>query len=570
MCSVMSWNIWAADDSLKKLNSSPFNASALISLESAIIPSSSHVLISDLSTQEAPLNGTPLERSENLPHIEHLTSFQDVSLSSDSEDKDQSEKEREASLSINQDPVYAPVLALPPTTELVCKGDNLGALTVKQSQDTKTDKLESGSSPAPAQSLVGSSQSTVPELNKALGEKEKVQEKGTLIIKAEIDLNSINHKDMLSLLSLHHKLGIPLQIDFHRVAEWYLQELFPQVQYLQENVIHYPTGKRLRVLCIDGGGVRGIFAARILEELEKRTGLPTSKLFDVIVATSTGAIIAAGVTIPSDKDASQPKFTAHDIVDLYMNKSKSIFGTLLQYRIFGYYGAKYDAAPLMALLKEKFQDKTLKNLIGDVSFTAYNLIKKTGHVFSADEARRSAHENEFIYNVMRATTAAPTIFDPVQLGQNILCDGGVFLNNPVMLGILKGIKNYNRSLHEMDIVSIGTGYAHEFQPLDVYNSYSKINWVEELLNAFLNGNSQHFLAEDLLRAAGHHNGSGVTYKRFTVGLKKENLDIDNCSESNLKALVSLAEDVIKVSDSDIEKLCKILTPLDGKSDEKVS
>ena len=48
----------------------------------------------------------------------------------------------------------------------------------------------------------------------------------------------------------------------------------------------------LRVLAIDGGGIRGLIPAHVLAYLEDRTGRPTCEMFDVIAGTSTGAILA--------------------------------------------------------------------------------------------------------------------------------------------------------------------------------------------------------------------------------------------------------------------------------------
>src|SRR5690242_11078260 len=81
--------------------------------------------------------------------------------------------------------------------------------------------------------------------------------------------------------------------------------------------------KIFRVLSIDGGGVRGIIPARILEEIEKRTNKPISELFDLIVGNSTGGLIALGLTTPDDEN--KPKYTAKNILDFYIKNSKNIF-----------------------------------------------------------------------------------------------------------------------------------------------------------------------------------------------------------------------------------------------------
>jgi patatin-like phospholipase/acyl hydrolase len=55
----------------------------------------------------------------------------------------------------------------------------------------------------------------------------------------------------------------------------------------------------IRVLSIDGGGVRGIIPARLLVELERIAGRPVRQMFDVIAGTSTGGIIALLLAHPA-------------------------------------------------------------------------------------------------------------------------------------------------------------------------------------------------------------------------------------------------------------------------------
>src|SRR5438067_8204092 len=82
---------------------------------------------------------------------------------------------------------------------------------------------------------------------------------------------------------------------------------------------------RMRVLSIDGGGVRGIIPALVLAEVERRTGKRTAELFDLVTGTSTGGIIALAMTVPGDDGA--PRWTADELADLYRTKGNVIFET---------------------------------------------------------------------------------------------------------------------------------------------------------------------------------------------------------------------------------------------------
>jgi patatin-like phospholipase/acyl hydrolase len=86
----------------------------------------------------------------------------------------------------------------------------------------------------------------------------------------------------------------------------------------------------LRILCIDGGGIRGLIPAKILEyleaELQRIEGSSTARLadyFDYIVGTSTGALVTTMLAAP-DKD-NRPLCTTKEIIDLYLEEGAAIF-----------------------------------------------------------------------------------------------------------------------------------------------------------------------------------------------------------------------------------------------------
>ena len=71
------------------------------------------------------------------------------------------------------------------------------------------------------------------------------------------------------------------------------------------------------ILSIDGGGIRGIIPAMILAEIERRTGFRVAQMFDLIAGTSTGGVLALGLTIPQNAEISRPKYKASQLVSFY-------------------------------------------------------------------------------------------------------------------------------------------------------------------------------------------------------------------------------------------------------------
>ncbi|RWW49717.1 hypothetical protein BHE74_00044071 [Ensete ventricosum] len=88
-------------------------------------------------------------------------------------------------------------------------------------------------------------------------------------------------------------------------------------------------GKRVTVLCIDGGGVRGLIPATIIAFLEAKLQEldgPEARIadyFDVIAGTSTGGLVTAMLTAPNAEK--RPLFAAKDIIQFYLDNGPKIF-----------------------------------------------------------------------------------------------------------------------------------------------------------------------------------------------------------------------------------------------------
>src|SRR4051794_26744982 len=102
------------------------------------------------------------------------------------------------------------------------------------------------------------------------------------------------------------------------------------------------------ILSIDGGGIRGIYPATILASIEEQIDEPIYRYFDLIAGTSTGGIIALGLSLG---------FSAQEICDFYFQYCPKIFrGWKLLRRLRHWRRNKYDQKPLEAALKKTFGD----------------------------------------------------------------------------------------------------------------------------------------------------------------------------------------------------------------------
>ncbi|RAL26739.1 CBASS cGAMP-activated phospholipase [Thermoflavimicrobium daqui] len=206
--------------------------------------------------------------------------------------------------------------------------------------------------------------------------------------------------------------------------------------------------REFRILSIDGGGMKGVFPARYLSRIEEEVPQPLHQYFDLIAGTSTGGIIALAVTYG---------LTAKDILDLYLEKGKDIFGRKRITR--GYLKhAKYDNTGLINVLKEKFKDARLTKANSMVCIPAIEHHKAKPKVYKTPHLPVYFEDGKLeFWKIALATSAAP-FYLPAAKVSNTECkiDGGLWANNPVLVAIAEAVK-LGYPLEQIKILSIGTG-----------------------------------------------------------------------------------------------------------------
>ena len=206
--------------------------------------------------------------------------------------------------------------------------------------------------------------------------------------------------------------------------------------------------KPFKILALDGGGLRGIFTAAVLCEAVRVFGPKFIESIDLLVGTSTGGIIALGLA--AGKEPSE-------LVTFYQNAGPRIFGH--PRRIGQLWSPKYDRRPLDDVLKNEFGGSMKMNdLSKPVCISAYELVRGTTRVWKDDHHKDLSFGGEqLVWKVAAATSAAPTYFAPVQLHDvDSHIDGGVWSNNPNLIGITEAVRYFGQSLQDIRVLSIGT------------------------------------------------------------------------------------------------------------------
>jgi patatin-like phospholipase/acyl hydrolase len=205
----------------------------------------------------------------------------------------------------------------------------------------------------------------------------------------------------------------------------------------------------IRILSIDGGGIRGILPAMVLAQIEKLTQRPIAHLFDLVAGTSTGGILALGLTIP--KSSRRPLYAAQEFVDMYEREGTRIFSRSLFRTLFttdSLLWKKYSSQGIEQVLYEYFGDARLSDAVTDVLVTSYEIERRFPFFFKSTNARQRPDYDFAARDIARATSAAPSYFEPMKLptGTNsehyTLIDGGVFANNPAACALVEERTNH--------------------------------------------------------------------------------------------------------------------------------
>jgi predicted acylesterase/phospholipase RssA len=333
------------------------------------------------------------------------------------------------------------------------------------------------------------------------------------------------------------------------------------------------------VLAIDGGGIRGVIPAAVLQEIEHRTGRRIAELFDLVAGTSTGGIIALGLTKPNGRG--EPEFSAEDLVDLYCDHGSEIFRAPLLRRvrnIGGLVGVRYPAEQIEAVLADRFADTMLSEALTEVVVPAYDLSTPGPFYFKRRYPREEPKWDVPMALVARATSAAPTYFDPARLppfdgeAAHALVDGGVFANNPVVSAYAEALDLWQDDV-EIRVVSIGTGKPPQTLsdsdgipvPYDQARSWGVARWARPVLHVVFDGVEK--TADWQLRRLCRHLDDGTPrYQRLQSALPTASHALDDASPRNVKRLLDDATTLIREHDAALDELCAALLDLAADRD----
>jgi len=318
----------------------------------------------------------------------------------------------------------------------------------------------------------------------------------------------------------------------------------------------------LKVLAIDGGGIRGIIPATILSEIEQRTNTRIAHLFDLIAGTSTGGILALGLVKPDG--SGEPQYSAADLGGLYEKEGKRIFDRSLWHQVVALGNLadeKYEVTGLEGVLQNYFGEARLKDAVTETLVTSYELESRQPWFFARHKAQKDPAYDFPMRFVARATSAAPTYFSPEELSTSEqhggLVDGGVYANNPALCAYVEA-KDLHPDHDEILVVSMGTGQHTRPIQYEEAKDWGLAMWAKPILDVVFDGVSDTVDHQMKILCRDSDDGD-PRYYRFQTELNVGSDDMDNATATNMLALKTKAQEIIQERGQDLDKLCAELT-----------
>ncbi len=208
------------------------------------------------------------------------------------------------------------------------------------------------------------------------------------------------------------------------------------------------------ILALDGGGTRGIYTAQLLAKIEEAFGTRIKTYFDLIVGTSTGAIIAG---------AAVSDIPMTDIVELFDTETPHIFRKRW-YRI-PLFLSKYPSEQLAQIIAKHIPATPLGEIATPLMITSSEIAKSEVQIFRSNYSRHDSEgtpptsKKVCLRDAILASCAAPTFFAPKSVDNLLLADGCLWANNPSTIAATEALSVFRKEAQEIRMLSIGTGHS---------------------------------------------------------------------------------------------------------------
>lgn len=289
-----------------------------------------------------------------------------------------------------------------------------------------------------------------------------------------------------------------------------------------------------KILTIDGGGIKGVFAASFLAQIEEKCSVRICDYFDLIAGTSTGGIIAAALAVG---------VPAQDVLQMYIENREKIFPKNRKWMLFR---GKYETKPLKDVLEKVFEGKYIRDCRTRLLMPAFNVESGKVRVFKTPHEEGLLFDKDLkIVDCVLATTAAPLYFQPHKMQGGTFIDGGVGANNPSLIALVEGITRCNWEVSEISMLSIAG--VIELGPTTGLEKMG-LKDVPKIQKCFMSAESQY--ADNICKIMLNPNN----YQRITQEVEKKQFSLDSVADDSINRLKNFGNRQAMLKLKDIQEV----------------
>ncbi|MBS1780428.1 MAG: patatin-like phospholipase family protein [Bacteroidetes bacterium] len=261
------------------------------------------------------------------------------------------------------------------------------------------------------------------------------------------------------------------------------------------------SNREFKILSIDGGGIKGLYSSCVLQHFEENFNCLISDHFDMLCGTSTGGLIALAASL---------KIPMSQVTDFYRTEGPKIFPSFKKNKwfsaIFGQNvtdgdvrqiakGGKFSDVHLRRSLTEIFGDAKIGDSHNYLCIPSYTITEARPFIFKKDHHDLTRDDKAHYVDVALATSAAPTFFPMAEISyydHKQFIDGGVWANNPALVGLLEALRYFVGTDKEFDrvkILSVSSLSITGGKPTGLKRERSFVDWRKDLFETSMTGQS---------------------------------------------------------------------------------
>jgi hypothetical protein len=313
---------------------------------------------------------------------------------------------------------------------------------------------------------------------------------------------------------------------------------------------------KFKILSIDGGGIKGLYSSTILEHLENKYGGSCSDYFDLLCGTSTGGLIALGLSLKIPASEISKIYKEHgNILFPKQNKFISLFRQI-------FWNGKFRAEPLKKVLSEVFAEKTISDSNNLLCVPSYSYTDARPWIFKYDhtEGELSRDNNAKYVDVALATSAAPTYFPLTEIdiyNYRQFIDGGVWANNPSLIGLIEALTYFvgdGKAYDSIQLLSVSSLNNNAGKPPGMNSNRAFIQWKNDLFETSMIGQSS--FTDYFMSRLHQLTGIPIEYTRIpseSISAKQRHLvTLDNATSNALNLIKGKGNDRGLLAAKDVE------------------